>query len=93
MQFIDIRNEAMGLIVLPKLTSKVKRFYRDQIRSFVGRKLSIFARSFWVKYYSWDSAFNIFVLHFFSGFQKGLALLPRSNGSEVINFAVKTPEF
>ena len=33
MQFIDIRNEAMGLIVLPQLTSKVKRFYREQIRT------------------------------------------------------------
>ena len=34
MQFIDIRNEAMGLIVLPQLMSKIKRFYREQIRTF-----------------------------------------------------------
>ena len=33
MQFSDIRNEAMGLIVLPQMTSKVKRFYREQIRT------------------------------------------------------------
>ena len=73
MQFSAIRNKAIGLIIRSQLTSKVKRFYRDQIWTIVGRKPSIFARRFWA----------------FSGFQKGLALLPSSNGSEVINFAVK----
>ena len=52
MQFSDIRKKAVGLTLFPQLTSKVNRFYRDQIRSIVGRKLSIFARSFWVIYYS-----------------------------------------
>ena len=50
MQFSDIRNKAVVLIVLPQLTSKFKQFYRDQIRTIVGRKSSIFARCFWEKY-------------------------------------------
>ena len=89
MQFIDIRKNDVGLIFLPQFTTKVNRFYRDQIVTIVGQKSSIFARSFWVRCYRQDPAINISVWHSFSGFQKGLALLPSSNGSEVINFAVK----
>ena len=33
MLFSDIRDKAVGLIVLPQLTSKVKQFYPDQIRT------------------------------------------------------------
>ena len=33
MQFGDIRNRAVDLILLPHLTVKVKQFYRDQIRT------------------------------------------------------------
>ena len=89
MQFIDIRNKSLGLIYLPQFTSKVKRFYRDQIWIIVGRKPSIFARRFWARYYSYNLAINISVWHSFSGFQKGLVLLPSSNGSEVIKVLVK----
>ena len=87
---------AVGLIVLPHLTQKVKRFYRDQIWTIVGRKPSIFALRFWARYYSQNLAINNSVMHSFSGFQKGLALLPSSNGSEVINLLVKvtrTPKY
>ena len=34
MQSSDIRHKNVGIAVLPQLTSKVKRFYRDQIRTF-----------------------------------------------------------
>ena len=33
MQFSDIRNKVVDLILLQQLTSKVKQFYRDQIRT------------------------------------------------------------
>ena len=50
MQFIDIRNEAVGLIVLPQLTSKVKRFYREQIRTI--------SFGFWKFGHLYDNAYN-----------------------------------
>ena len=34
MQSSDIRHKNVGITVLPQLTSKVKRFYRDQIQTF-----------------------------------------------------------
>ena len=89
MQFSDNHNKAVGLIVMPQLTSKVKRFYRDQIRTIVGRESSNFARCFWARYYSLYIVINISVWNSFSGFQKGLALRPSSNGLEVINILVK----
>ena len=50
MQFIDIRNKAVGLIFLPQLTSKVKRFYRDQIRTI--------SLGFWKFGPLYDNAYN-----------------------------------
>ena len=34
MLFSNTRHKNVGLIILPQLTSKVKRFYRDQIQTF-----------------------------------------------------------
>ena len=34
MLFSDTRQKNVGLIILPQFTSKVKRFYRNQIRTF-----------------------------------------------------------
>ena len=33
MLFSDTRHKNVGLIILPQFTSKVKRFYRDKIRT------------------------------------------------------------
>ena len=33
MQFSDIHNKSVDLILLPQWTSKVKQFYRDQVRT------------------------------------------------------------
>ena len=89
MQCSDILGKVVGLIVLPQLTFKVKRFYRDQIRTIVGRESSIFGYCFWARYYSLYIVINISVWNSFLGFQKGLALRPSSNGLEVINILVK----
>ena len=50
MLFSDIRDKAVGLIVLPQLTSKVKQFYPDQIRTI--------SFGFWDFGYLYRNAYN-----------------------------------
>ena len=82
MQFSDIRNKAIGLIVWSQLTSKVKRF--------IAIKFGLLSAKNRPSLYAvFGRGINISVQHFFSGFQKGLALLPSSNGSEVITVLMR----
>ena len=50
MQFSDIRNRAVDLILLPHLTVKVKQFYCDQIRTI--------SFGFWDFGYLYKNAYN-----------------------------------